>query len=238
MIAHIGLENGFESRSVAWLLDQPGCYAYGEDGSSAIVQMGQAVPAYIQWLSNHTPEPWYTPENIDIRLEEVWDDYYLDANYARTAQAEGTTRVQAWFLDDWRPLSVTDVKHGLLVLEWGRREFLAAVEEFTVSELDAPHPGEHWSVRGIMAHVATTNWWLLDRLNLAGVERSQLPKDIDERFQLTYNRLVSVLPDLAGKETVIGKSGELWSARKLLRRAAWHLRDHTEHVQKLRKISS
>jgi hypothetical protein len=235
MIARIGLENGFEGRSIAWLLDQPGCFAYGADGSSAIVQMGQAVPEYIAWLGSNTQEPWYTADQIDIRLEEVWDDYYLDANYTRAAQADENTRVQAWYLNDWRPLTVVEVRHGLQVLAWSRRDFLAAVEGFTASELDAPHPGEHWSIRGIMAHVATTHWWLLDRLNLAGIERSQLPKDVDERFELTFNHLSSVLPELAGKEMVIGKSGELWSPRKLLRRSAWHLRDHTEHVQKLRK---
>jgi hypothetical protein len=30
-------------------------------------------------------------------------------------------------------------------------------------------------------------------------------------------------------------SGETWSARKVLRRAMWHERDHTQHIRKLRQ---
>jgi hypothetical protein len=31
----------------------------------------------------------------------------------------------------------------------------------------------------------------------------------------------------------MGTDGEFWSPRKLLRRAVWHERDHTEHIRKL-----
>jgi hypothetical protein len=32
---------------------------------------------------------------------------------------------------------------------------------------------------------------------------------------------------------VVGVEGEMWSPRKVLRRAVWHERDHTEHIRKL-----
>lgn len=32
MLFHIGLENNVEGRSLAWVLDHPGCFAYGENG--------------------------------------------------------------------------------------------------------------------------------------------------------------------------------------------------------------
>jgi len=46
-------------------------------------------------------------------------------------------------------------------------------------------------------------------------------------------RLLEVLPSLVGVEQVVGRRGELWSPRKLLRRALWHERDHAEHIRKL-----
>ncbi len=50
---------------------------------------------------------------------------------------------------------------------------------------------------------------------------------------LVRSRLEQALPGLEGVEMVRGRSGELWSPRKMLRRAAWHERDHIEHIGKL-----
>jgi hypothetical protein len=41
------------------------------------------------------------------------------------------------------------------------------------------------------------------------------------------------LPSLVSVKHVCGKDSEFWSARKLLRRAFWHERDHTHHILKL-----
>ena len=43
----------------------------------------------------------------------------------------------------------------------------------------------------------------------------------------------SALPKLNGVKQVVGVDGEFWSPRKMLRRALWHERDHTEHIRKL-----
>jgi hypothetical protein len=36
---------------------------------------------------------------------------------------------------------------------------------------------------------------------------------------------------------VVGTDGEIWSPRKVLRRALWHERDHVEHIKKLIAMS-
>jgi hypothetical protein len=41
------------------------------------------------------------------------------------------------------------------------------------------------------------------------------------------------LPALKAVNRVAGMDGELWSPRKVLRRALWHERDHMEHIRKL-----
>ncbi|MDW8214000.1 MAG: hypothetical protein RMJ55_10615 [Roseiflexaceae bacterium] len=35
------------------------------------------------------------------------------------------------------------------------------------------------------------------------------------------------------KRVVAGQGGEVWSARKVVRRALWHERDHTQHIARL-----
>jgi hypothetical protein len=47
-------------------------------------------------------------------------------------------------------------------------------------------------------------------------------------------RLVDVLPGLSGDEQVVARQGELWSPRKLARRALWHERDHAAHIRQVR----
>jgi len=233
MLVRIGLENGFEGRSLAWALDHPGCFAYGADGETALVEMARAIPDYIAWLESHTREPWFAPANIDIRLVEVWEDYQVDDCYQRAGEGRQGTPVNAWFQNDWQPLTVEDARHGLQLLAWSREDLLAAFREAPAEKIDETHPGERWSIRGILAHVGTLQWWLLERLDLAGVPRSALPKDPLERYEAMYTRLAEILPRLAGSEQVLGKAGEFWSPRKLLRRSVWHQRDHAGHIRKL-----
>ncbi len=230
MIIRIGVENGFEHRSTAWSLDHPGCYAYGIDGSSAVVAMGRAIPDYITWLENHIPEPWFHPADIDIRLEEIWEDYTIDADYNRSSKGKW---VLAFFQKEWKPLSEVEAGQGLQLYRWARADLLDVTSSLSAAELDVPRPGEEKTLRGILAHVAILNWWLLDRLSLTDLRREQLPKDIFERLEVVSNCTQQVIPQLVGLDKVVGREGELWSPRKLLRRVVWHERDHTGHILKI-----
>jgi hypothetical protein len=75
----------------------------------------------------------------------------------------------------------------------------------------------------------------MDLLGLA-MSRDLIPEDPFERLKKVRANLVDVLPSLAGSRQVVGVDGEFWSPRKLLRRSAWHMRDHTVHIRKLVKF--
>ena len=53
------------------------------------------------------------------------------------------------------------------------------------------------------------------------------------RLQKVRALLNATLPKLEGVVKAVGVDGEFWSPRKVLRRALWHERDHTEHIKKL-----
>ena len=227
----IGLENGFEGHSIAWALDYPGCFSYGKDGSEAIIAIPLALLAYKTWMESHTSQSWLKDlGDFDLNLVETWQFYEVDENYNLVEHGKG---VNAWFRHDWKPLTALDARRGVEVLGWGREDLLALLAEIPIQKLDEPVPGERWTRRGILAHVATIQWWLLDRLDQASLSRAQLPKDPFERLQETSKNMDQAINHLAGEELVLGKEGEFWSPRKLLRRAAWHLRDHIEHIRKL-----
>jgi hypothetical protein len=97
---------------------------------------------------------------------------------------------------------------------------------------DADYPGERWSINGILGHIGGAEWWYMERLGLA-FPREQLPEEPQARLEKVHESFASVLPKLEGTKQVIGLEGELWSPRKVLRRALWHERDHAEHIRKL-----
>lgn len=230
MLIRIGLENGFESRrSIAWALDYPGAFAYGRDGSEALLNMPQALVRYEHWVNRHAGEPRLNMSHLDLRLVETWEVYCI--NEAFEVVPEGL-EINSFFRDDWRPLSEEEIRHGLDLLSWSRTDLLAIVRDLPAEKLDQTYEGQRWSIRGILAHVATAEWWFLNRFGFMG-ERSSLPKDPFQRLEVVRQRLNEVLPTLVGSTQVIGVDGELWSPRKLLRRALWHEMDHIGHIVEL-----
>jgi hypothetical protein len=229
---HIGLENNTEGRSQAWVLGHPGCFAYGVDGSEALRAIPKAIQDYRQWINEHTSESWLTGddnEQGEYHLEETWECYSINSDYELVQEGY---EVNAWFRNDWIPLSTEEIRRGLLLLSWGREELLKVVGNLSSEILDRTYPKERWSIAGILKHIGGAEWWYLDRLGLA-FPRSDVPEDPFPRLEKVRSYLVEKLPGLAGSTIVVGIDGEFWSPRKLLRRAIWHEYDHIAHIRKL-----
>lgn len=232
MYVRVGLENNIEGRSLAWALDYPGCFAYGADGSEALLQFPRAVVSFQNWVGSHTPDSWLQDlGDFDVRLVETFECYSIDPQTYHP-DPHGI-EINAWFRDDWKPLSVVEVDRGAQLLKWAREELLDLVSSLEPQLLDREFSGQRWPIRGILKHIANAEFWYMDRLVLAGTERSQLPEDAFERLQLTRHRMLKILPGLAGDNTVLGVQGEFWSPRKILRRAIWHEMDHINHIHEL-----
>ena len=231
MLIRIGLENNMDGHSIAWALDLPGCFANGKDGKEALVNMPRAVVAYQAWLERHAPESWLKNlKDFDIRLVETFECYTIDDDFEISDKGY---EVDAWFRDYWKPLTRQDVLRGKQLLSFSRADLLQVAEGIDAARLDREYPSEHWSIRGILRHIGTSEWWYLDRLDKAGMSRRELPEDVFERLKAARARLESALSELEGIELVMGKSGEFWSPRKLLQRAIWHELDHIDHIKKL-----
>ena len=227
MIIRVGLENGIEGRSLAWALDYPGCFAYGNEASAALLNIPQALLRYEDRMRQHTDQPWASFGDFDIRMVEDWQVYFINNAYVLTREGY---EVNAWFRDDWRPLDPLEIDHGLQLLAWNRADLLAVASGLSPEALDARYTGERWSVRGIVGHVANAEWWYLDRLGLSAASRQDLPEDVFERLEAVRQLTIHSLPALAGVVRAEGKDGEFWSPRKLLRRVLWHEMDHIQHI--------
>jgi hypothetical protein len=224
----IGLENNTEGRSQAWILGYPGCFAYGQDGSQALKAVPQAIADYRYWIEIHTSESWL-PQDEEFALDETWECYTINDKYELV---ENGYEVNAWFRHDWVPLSEEDIRHGLLLLSWSRKDLMVTAADLSPEVLERTYPNERWNIAGILKHIGGAEWWYLDRLGLA-FPRTQVPEQPFERLDKVRRHLIEILPGLAGSQQVVGIEGEIWSPRKLLRRAVWHEYDHIAHIRKL-----
>jgi len=231
MIYPVGLENGIEGRSLAWVLAHPGCFAYGADGDEALANVPQAIGDYADWIARHGGERWLPDGPTGFEVTETWQVYHIDESFDLVEDGHS---VDAWFKHDWKPLTMEEVQRGLQLLTWSRADLLASVDGLSDAALDDLLPGQRWSIRGVLGHVGGADWWYLDRLGLA-FPRALVPLDPVERLRVVRLHLREVLPELVGSRQVVGADGEFWSPRKLLRRAAWHERDHTAHIWQLRE---
>jgi hypothetical protein len=232
MLFHVGIENHNEgSRSIAWALEHPGCYAYGKDADSALAAFPAALRAYSNWINQHELS-WLHIQNIDVNVNGVWNNYAINDKFERLESLETGNTVEAWFQYDWKPLTEEEIERALKLLAWSRADLLKIIGGLSAEQLDKTLPGERWSINGILRHAGGAEWWYLDRLGRA-FPQAELPKTPMERLEKTRQAFLEVLPQLKGVKQVTGMEGEFWSPRKVLRRTLWHERDHTEHIRKL-----
>jgi hypothetical protein len=239
MIYQVGIENNYEGRSLVWVLDHPGCFAFGSNEQQALDKTRPAILGYADWIAGHChshPEQDCLDsqavilETIELEVVETWDCYAINEDYQ--VDPNGRYEVNAWFRQDWKPLSMDEAERAARLLDWSRSDLLDAARGLSPETLNAERPGERWSIAGILRHIGGSECWYLDRLGI-GFSQERLPKDPFERLEMVRARLVEELPALIGSRQVVGVDGEFWSPRKLLRRALQHERDHTGHIWQL-----
>jgi predicted RNase H-like HicB family nuclease/uncharacterized damage-inducible protein DinB len=211
-----------ENRWVAHIPDLPGCFASHDDRDAAIAAAPKAVEAYVAWCAA-----------AGIRISGVSPPMVV-SEVVRAWQYEPDYEVNAFFASDRPPVAADELPEYQRLLEISRRDLLQAVEGLDPETMQRTIPGEQWPLGGIVHHVARSELWYLDRLGLA-FPRSELnPEPLDAIYQVRQ-RLLAMLTALSGQTGVVALAGEVWSARKVLRRTLWHERDRTQHILELRE---
>ncbi len=231
MIFRIGIENNNDGRTIAWALDHPGCFAYGQNREEAQKNFHQAAHNYVAWVALHG-ESWLDDE-VKVLVEETFDVYFINASFERVRPGKDTFMVESFFLNDWKPLAPHEIERALKLLAWSRADLMNTIKDLSAEKLAQTYPNERWPIRGILKHVGGAEWWYQERIGYPFPEEKDIPADPFERLSVVRDHFIALLPKLQSQDKVIGREGELWSPRKVLRRALWHERDHTEHIRKL-----
>src|SRR5512136_1792835 len=122
MIFRIGIESNNDDRIIAWSLDHPGCFAYGQDREEAEKNFQPAAHKYVAWIALHG-ESWLDDE-VKVIVEEIFDAYFINASFERVERGKDTTIVESFFLNDWKPLGPHEIERALKLLAWSRADLL------------------------------------------------------------------------------------------------------------------
>lgn len=232
MQIRIGMENNFDNRSLAWALDYPGCFSYGADQAEALIRLPHTLLTYGAWIEVHTEEPWVHFDDFDLRVVDKFKSFSIDEKYQLVPDGQGN-EIGAWFLDDWRPLTETEINRGLLIFQWQREELLAGLSTLSAEILNKQRPGERWNILGITKHIANAEIWYLSRMGLTTLTRKDLYSDPLARLEQSAAEIKTNFQKFIDTVKVVGTEGEFWSFRKILRRTLWHQRDHIDHIKSL-----
>lgn len=225
----LGLERGNESRTLAWALDFPGAFAYGKDDAEALEKMPEALANYKTWQWHHDGEKWENAARIELQVVETFDTFIT---------ADGNT-IYAFFEDDRRPLQTIEIVQALKMHTWQRQELLEGVRSLSSEIMTRMLPGQRWNINGILNHIGRTEIYCLESMELPihSAEFSLVHNPF-RILELSFELIQNLLPKLEGDAAVRDQGGELWSARKLLRRLLWHQRDHIDHIQQILEIAN
>jgi predicted RNase H-like HicB family nuclease/uncharacterized damage-inducible protein DinB len=205
---------------IAHVPDLPGCFSTHKERDTAIAGVPAAIEAYIAWAGRHGLR--ISGLSAPMIVSEVIRSWMYEDDY----------EVNAFFASDRPPVTVEELPEYELLLSAARQDLLASVEPLTPEQLDRSLPGERWSVGGILHHVARAELWYLDRIGL-GFPRTDLAEEPFRAIAQVREHLRANLRSVASRTGVVTLSGEVWTARKVMRRSLWHERDHHEHIAKL-----
>lgn len=80
------IENGSKGRTIAWVLEHPGCFSYRTNSQEALAALPAAVQEYNEWLVKHEQGARVIPLDQDFHIDGTWEVYQIDENFSVTSE--------------------------------------------------------------------------------------------------------------------------------------------------------
>ncbi len=205
----VGVETQEDGRTLAHVLDLPGCFSRGVTPQEALDRLFRAIPAYWQWLRDHgaaAPPPEMV-EPVTLGVVE------LVRGSAPPESPEGS----ALFEMESAPATPAQVALCLDRLAFSRADLLALVDDLDPQAWTMIRPDRR-TLTERLAGLAAAERWTVERL---GTLPAPPPApDLLARLQAGRAAVVARLSALNPDEcaTVYIVDNERWAVRKVLRR--------------------
>jgi predicted RNase H-like HicB family nuclease len=207
-----------------WIAHVPallGCFAFAPEREAAVAAAPQAIAEHRAWLRAHGED--VADEPVETQVDEVAREWWPDPDNS----------VNAFFASDRTPLTGPEVADALLWLDWNRADLLDSIVGLGPADL-AREVETGWSINRILLHTGRAEWWYLDRLDLA-FPKEDRPEEPLACLDKVRSYFKTIVPTLVNDDRVTEIDFEIWSPRKMLRRALWHERDHMLHIKQFRQ---
>ena len=223
MLIRAGLEYGVGGGILAWALDFPGCFAYGQADAEVMLNFARNLLAYEAWINLHADQAWFNLINLDFRIVEVFNP----DNASRLARS---SKPVAFFEDDRRALTQDEAQHALAVYSWQREELLAGLEFLPEAAYDRAEQRTGKTISAMVSQMAQDFYDILAALR---IPLPPFPSKDESLAQLDFTcELVrGTLPAWVRVEAISEVGGELWSPRKGMRHLLWRQREGIEQIK-------
>ena len=223
MLIRVGLEYGVGGGILAWALDFPGCFAYGQADAEVMLNFARNLLAYEAWINLHADQAWFKLINLDFRIVEVFKP-------ENSSRLEGSSKPAAFFEDDFRALTQDEVQHALEVYSWQREELLAGLEFLPEEAYDRAEQRTGKTIPVMVSQIAQDCYDILAALKLP-LPPFPTKNEAFAQLDFTTELVRGTLPAWAGVEAICEDSGEMWSPRKAIRHMLWRQRVGIEQIK-------
>jgi uncharacterized damage-inducible protein DinB/predicted RNase H-like HicB family nuclease len=229
------LETAKDGRCLAHVLDLPGCVVRAPSRREALDGLPQAIRDHCDWLRRHGETAPRAGESIQIEVtEEVAGAGPFDPGDAA-----------ALFAPDLDPLTPDEMERHFRLMGHARADLLALVKGLSGEVLDWQPDSGVFTIRHLLRHLGNAEEWYVSRL----VPPETLPREWDddenlptfEFLEMERRTAVARLRRLTEAERGevfyptcwTEHPEEAWTARKALRRALEHERQHTAQTRRI-----
>lgn len=219
-------------RTGAWMLDWPGCFAWGDTRELALARVASAVRRHMLWLQGHGEDVAIPVGKGSDRLETVEE--------VSAVLTEAGYELNALFRAERRPVTTRELQTWERRMAFARDDLLDRVEQVRSLHSADEQPSEARDRRAagaptpraldeVLRHVAVAEAWLTSRLEssfrFAADPDATMEDHLREVHDWTLGRIRELHQHDPGLARTDGK-GEAWTLAKVLRRLLYHSLDH------------
>ena len=228
-----------DSLCMAHIPDLPGCTLRAPSPAEALARLPAAIRGHLAWLRRHgEPVP---PAGDPVEIEVAGESHGFGPFNPGDAAA--------LFPPDRTPITPADMEVYFRLMAHARADLLALVEPLPDDLLDRQPDPDSWAIRHILRHIGNAEEWYVSRL----VPPETLPPEWEHDDELPLLDFLAMerrtAVDRLSRLTAEERSAvvyptrwtnhpdEPWTARKALRRAVEHEREHTAQIQEMLILS-
>jgi predicted RNase H-like HicB family nuclease/uncharacterized damage-inducible protein DinB len=229
------LETASEGQWLAHVLALPGCVFRATSRKAALDGLPQAIREHCDWLNRHGEAVRCAGAPIQIEVAEV--------NTGSGPFDPGDPA--ALFAPDLVPVTAGEMERYFRLMDYARTDLLAVVEGLSDEVLDWQQEPDAFTIRRLLRHLGNAEEWYVSRL----VPPETLPPEWEddenlplfEFLEMERRTTVARLRQLTeGERSEVSYPSrwtehpeEGWTARKALRRALEHERQHTAQAERI-----